>query len=73
VADGSVPARDATGRERADRELRVSEAKFRALFEFSPIAVFLTQPKGGIAAANPAAQAMFGLSFSLPRDAGGGA
>lgn len=55
-------ARDITARKEADNSLRQSEEKFRALFEYSPEAVFLTTTDGRIEAANPAACNMFGWS-----------
>jgi PAS domain S-box-containing protein len=53
---------DITERKRVEEALRESEAKFRALFESSPDAVFLTIPDGRVLAANSAACAMFGMS-----------
>ena len=43
-----------------EQALRESEQKFRALFENSQEAVFLTQPDGAVAAANPVACTMLG-------------
>jgi PAS domain S-box-containing protein len=45
---------------RAAEAIRASEARFRALFENLPDAVFLTIPDGRIVAANPAACSIFG-------------
>jgi PAS domain S-box-containing protein len=52
-------ARDVTEHRQAEAALRASEARFRALFEHSLDAVFLTVPDGAILAANPAACRMF--------------
>jgi PAS domain S-box-containing protein len=46
----------------AEATLRESESRFRALFENSLDAVFLTIPDGQILSANPAACVMFGMS-----------
>ncbi len=54
--------RDITASKQADEALRQSEARFRALFERSLDAVFLTMPDGKVLAANPAACAMFGMT-----------
>ena len=53
---------DITDRKKTEETLRQSEARFRALFEESPEAMFLTRPDGTILAANPAATQMFGWS-----------
>jgi PAS domain S-box-containing protein len=42
--------------------LKVSEAKYKALFENSSDAILLTVPEGGVLAANPAACELFGRS-----------
>jgi len=54
--------RDITGYKRTEQILRESEARFRSLFENALDAMFLTLPEGRVAAANPAACAMFGMS-----------
>jgi PAS domain-containing protein len=61
---------DITERKCAEEALRESESKFRALFQHSPDAVFMTIPDGHILAANPAACAMFGMSESDLRRVG---
>jgi len=52
--------RDLSQMERAEEALRESEVRYRALFENSIDAVFLTSPDGPILAANPAACRMLG-------------
>jgi PAS domain S-box-containing protein len=54
--------RDVAEHRKAEVALRASEARFRALFEHSLDAVFLTVPDGTILAANPTACRMFGRS-----------
>ena len=51
-----------TERKRMEAALQESEHRYRALFDHSPDAVFLTIPDGSIEAVNPAACAMFGRS-----------
>ena len=53
---------DTTERQRVEESLRASEGRFRALFDHSPDALFLTEPDGRVKAANPAACAMFGMT-----------
>jgi PAS domain S-box-containing protein len=53
---------DITTGKQAEDALRASETRFRALFENSLDAVFLTVPDGEVLAANPAACKMFGMS-----------
>lgn len=51
---------DITGRRQAEAALRQSEARYRSLVASSLDAVLLTEPDGGILAANEAACRMFG-------------
>jgi len=53
---------DLTERKRAEEALRESEARYRALFEYSADGILLTVPDGRILAANPAACRMLGRS-----------
>lgn len=45
-----------------EKELKLSESKYRSIFENSMDAVFLTAPNGDIVEANPAAERLFGYS-----------
>ena len=53
---------DITERKVAEEALRESDAKFRALFDHSADAVFMTIPDGRVTAANQTACEMFGFS-----------
>lgn len=57
-------------RKRIEAALRESEARYRALFENSIDAIFLTAPDGSVFAANQAACAMFGMTEPEIIDAG---
>ena len=48
-------------REKAQKELRESEERFRSIYENSLEGILLVNAKGGILAANPAACRMFGM------------
>jgi PAS domain S-box-containing protein len=53
---------DITERKRAEEELRVSETRFRALFELSPFAIQLFTPDGRMLHANQAYLRLWGLA-----------
>lgn len=57
-----VTVKDITVRKRLEVALKVSEERYRAIFEYSPDAVFHTIPDGTILDANYAACQMFGYS-----------
>ncbi|MBD3167260.1 PAS domain S-box protein, partial [bacterium] len=56
-----VVTRDITETKRREKELREKEARFRALFEQSPLALEWLSPEGVIQFANPATAELFGL------------
>ena len=74
--DGKVKAieivRDITSRERAEEQVRESEAKYRALFEHAQEALLLENLEGKILDANPGATRLLGYSreelIGLPVD-----
>lgn len=53
---------DVTERKESEETLRLTEQRFRSLFELSPDAVFLGKPEGTIVGANPTACKMFGMT-----------
>ena len=55
-------ARNIQERKRTDEALRESEARYRGLFEKSPIGIYRTTPDGEILDANPALLAMLGYA-----------
>lgn len=57
-----VTVKDITVRKRLEEALKVSEERYRAIFEHSPDAVFQTVPDGTILDANPVACQMFGYT-----------
>lgn len=57
-----VTVKDITVRKRLEEALKVSEERYRAIFEHSPDAVFQTVPGGTILDANPVACQMFGYT-----------
>jgi len=62
VAGIVVNSRDVTERKRAEEALRISEARFRTLFESSAIGIVLVDRHGRPITANRARQAMLGYS-----------
>jgi PAS domain S-box-containing protein len=57
-------ARDAKARQRVEEQLRESEDKYRALFELSRDAIYLSNRDGTVAEANDAAVELFGYSHA---------
>jgi len=56
----TVILRDITQRKQQEEQLRRSEENLRLVFENAPTAILITEPRGRITAANPAARALLG-------------
>ena len=54
--------RDVTGQKRAEKAMRLSEDRFRSLFEFSPDAIIVTDQNGTIAEMNGQVERFFGYA-----------
>ncbi len=68
VAGGIGIIEDITERKKAEQALRDSEAKYRALFEQSMDAVYMTTREGILVDANQAFLDLFGLSSEEARN-----
>jgi PAS domain S-box-containing protein len=53
---------DVTEKKRAQEQLRISEEKFRNIFEGAPIGIFQTTAEGDLISANPAGLQLFGYA-----------
>jgi len=62
VVGASKVARDITERKRAEEEVRKSEARYRALFEYAPDGIVIADPKGYYIDANASLCRMLGLT-----------
>jgi PAS domain S-box-containing protein len=63
-----VVVRDVSEKKRADEALRRSEQQFRALFEFSPDGILVTDAKGRITHANQQLEKLFGYTSAELQD-----
>lgn len=69
--DGFVASwQDITQRKQAEESLRHSKIRFEALCEYSPIGIFMGDAEGNVTYANPACQAIVGLSNSASQGRG---
>ncbi len=63
-----VIARDITARKLAEEALRESEARFRAIFEYAPVGIGMSDLTGRVLQTNQALQALLGYSADEFRD-----
>ncbi|MGR9052432.1 MAG: response regulator, partial [Gammaproteobacteria bacterium] len=70
LAYGIVNQRAKVNLKSTEETLRHTETRYRTLFDNSLDAILLTTPSGGILAANPEAQRLFGLSEQILREQG---
>jgi PAS domain S-box-containing protein len=62
VVGASTIAHDITGHKQTEEALRVSEMKYRTLFENIPLGIYQTSPEGKLLTANPALVRLLGYN-----------
>lgn len=65
-----IQQRIITGRKRVEEALRASEVRFRTMCDFSPVGIFLTDPKGQNLYTNPTLQRLSGQTAEEARGEG---